>query len=93
MPMPPRPRRARPRTADRGPPSGSRGLAPFGVQTHTSGVLCPYCAEPLDAYVDPGGGESQRYVEDCAVCCRPITFVARLDDESGEYVVEAFADR
>ncbi|MEX2177462.1 MAG: CPXCG motif-containing cysteine-rich protein [Gemmatimonadaceae bacterium] len=33
-------------------------------------VLCPYCAEEVTIGVDPGGGASQRYVEDCPVCCQ-----------------------
>jgi hypothetical protein len=33
---------------------------------------CPYCGEPITFWVDEGGGSRQRYVEDCAVCCRPI---------------------
>lgn len=53
---------------------------------------CPHCGEPLDAYVDPGGGERQDYVEDCAVCCRPIRFVAVQDPETGEYFVEASSE-
>ena len=35
-------------------------------------VECPYCGEPLELSVDESGGEVQKYVEDCAVCCRPI---------------------
>ena len=58
-----------------------------------SPILCPYCAEPVEPYVDPGGGESQEYIEDCSVCCRPISFVARFDADSGQYVVEALSDR
>lgn len=53
---------------------------------------CPHCGEPLDAYVDPGGGERQDYVEDCAVCCRPIRLVAVYSPEDDEYRVEAFAE-
>jgi len=34
-------------------------------------VNCPYCAEPVELVLDPGSGESQDYVEDCEVCCRP----------------------
>jgi len=34
-------------------------------------VSCPYCAEENELTVDLGGGESQTYVEDCQVCCRP----------------------
>lgn len=33
---------------------------------------CPYCGEPLELTVDEYGGRSQSYIEDCAVCCRPI---------------------
>ena len=34
-------------------------------------IRCPYCGEPLALWVDRSAGE-QRYIEDCAVCCRPI---------------------
>jgi hypothetical protein len=35
-------------------------------------AACPYCGEPIAIWVDEGGGSRQHYVEDCAVCCRPI---------------------
>lgn len=35
-------------------------------------VGCPYCGETITVFIDAGGGHSQRYVEDCSVCCRPI---------------------
>jgi len=50
---------------------------------------CPHCGEPAETFVDPGGGELQDYVEDCAVCCRPIRFVVCYDEELGEYTVAA----
>jgi len=34
-------------------------------------VTCPYCGETVSISLDPGGGHSQEYVEDCQVCCRP----------------------
>ncbi|HEX2778179.1 MAG TPA: CPXCG motif-containing cysteine-rich protein [Gemmatimonadaceae bacterium] len=34
-------------------------------------VLCPYCGEPVEIALDPGGGSVQDYVEDCEVCCQP----------------------
>jgi hypothetical protein len=55
-------------------------------------AVCPHCGEPVDTYADPGGGETQEYIEDCAVCCRPLRFVARFDPERGEYEVEVFGD-
>lgn len=49
---------------------------------------CPYCAEPVDSYPDPGGGPLQEYVEDCAVCCRPLVIVARRIEGTDEYVLD-----
>lgn len=34
-------------------------------------VLCPYCGEVISIALDPLGGESQEYTEDCEVCCQP----------------------
>lgn len=33
---------------------------------------CPYCGEPIDLVIDPSVPQ-QEYIEDCFVCCRPIT--------------------
>ena len=51
-------------------------------------VSCPYCGEPIDIEVDEGGGGSQQYIEDCQVCCRPISIRAVVD-EDGAPSVEA----
>jgi hypothetical protein len=37
-------------------------------------ISCPYCGEPLDVLID-FDDMGQEYIEDCQVCCRPITFV------------------
>ena len=34
-------------------------------------ITCPYCWESIELTVDLSV-PSQRYVEDCHVCCRPI---------------------
>ena len=34
-------------------------------------VTCPYCGEEVAITLDPDGGPSQEYVQDCEVCCRP----------------------
>ncbi|MCQ4164728.1 CPXCG motif-containing cysteine-rich protein [Tahibacter harae] len=39
---------------------------------------CPYCGESFESSVDLSGGD-QDYVEDCAVCCRPINVSVRVD--------------
>jgi hypothetical protein len=35
-------------------------------------VTCPHCWETITLYVDLSV-ESQSYVEDCSVCCRPMS--------------------
>ncbi|QBB69390.1 CPXCG motif-containing cysteine-rich protein [Pseudolysobacter antarcticus] len=42
-------------------------------------LTCPYCGESFETPVDSSAG-SQRYVEDCAVCCRPIEVFVSVDD-------------
>jgi Cysteine-rich CPXCG/Domain of unknown function (DUF309) len=37
------------------------------------GTLCPYCGERVTVHVEPTGVSTERYVEDCPVCCRPWT--------------------
>lgn len=37
--------------------------------------------------VDPGGGDRQEYVEDCAVCCRPRVVHVEPGSEPGEPTV------
>ena len=33
--------------------------------------ICPTCGERIVIPLDPSGGDEQRYVEDCPVCCHP----------------------
>ncbi|MGE4365871.1 CPXCG motif-containing cysteine-rich protein [Thermomonas sp.] len=43
-------------------------------------VACPYCGEPVTLMLDASAG-AQHYIEDCAVCCRPITVVVEVEDD------------
>jgi len=49
-----------------------------------SQLSCPFCGETEDIYVDPGGGDTQVYTEDCAVCCRPRVVHVEPGDAPGE---------
>lgn len=33
--------------------------------------VCPTCGESIVIPLDRSGGDEQRYVEDCPVCCNP----------------------
>jgi hypothetical protein len=43
-------------------------------------IQCPYCGESYETVADTSAG-SQRYVEDCAICCRPIEIALRVGDD------------
>ncbi len=51
---------------------------------HTS---CPYCGEPIELLVDYSV-DSQQYIEDCQVCCRPmiVTVEVSATGEANVYV-------
>ncbi len=38
---------------------------------------CPYCGEVFETRLDLSAG-TENYIEDCAVCCRPIEFMVRV---------------
>ena len=42
-------------------------------------VVCPYCGEENEISLDPGSGDSQDYIEDCQVCCRPWRVTVSYD--------------
>lgn len=50
-----------------------------GTADGVATVWCPYCGEPSEVAVDPGGGDVQEYVEDCPVCCRPWRVTVTYD--------------
>ncbi len=43
-------------------------------------VACPYCGEPVVLRLDPAGGTSQEYVQDCDVCCQPWLVRVRYEE-------------
>ena len=50
-------------------------------------IDCPYCGEAIEILVD-ASIPSQQYIEDCQVCCRPITLDVAIDTD-GEPQVRA----
>lgn len=46
-------------------------------------IQCPYCGEAIEVLVDCSV-QSQEYIEDCSVCCRPITI--SVESWQGELV-------
>jgi hypothetical protein len=50
-------------------------------------IDCPYCGESIEILID-ASIPNQQYIEDCQVCCRPITLNVDID-EDGEAQVRA----
>jgi hypothetical protein len=46
-------------------------------------VTCPYCGQRFELVIDTSV-ESQRFVTDCEVCCRP--FEVQAECEAGEVI-------
>lgn len=55
----------------------------------TADVQCPYCGEVFEVSIDTTQGRHET-IEDCAVCCRPITM--RVECEPGE-IIDIVASR
>lgn len=49
-------------------------------------ISCPYCGEQIRVLIDCSV-EEQEYIEDCEVCCRPITFQVWVPREGEPQVV------
>ena len=66
-------------------------------RVHTIGMLdsvfitCPYCGERFETLVDASGGDAE-YVEDCQVCCRPITLQLSAADDGDGLKLDAARD-
>ena len=52
-------------------------------------IACPYCLEQIEIVVDLSTG-SQKYVEDCEVCCGPILFDIQME---GNEIIDVSAVR
>ena len=59
-------------------------------ELQTASIQCPYCWETIEVLIDDCG-ESQQYIEDCQVCCRPINFHLELD-ETQQVQVHVFTE-
>ncbi|KTD98208.1 CPXCG motif-containing cysteine-rich protein [Pseudoalteromonas sp. CR1] len=52
-------------------------------------ISCPYCGEVIEVLLDAADIDEQ-YIEDCQVCCKPISFV--VFEEDGELKVNVYSE-
>lgn len=55
-------------------------------------ITCPYCGENYATQIDLSAG-SQRYIEDCAVCCKPIEVNLRVSADGALLDISTSTDR
>ena len=55
----------------------------------TAGFQCAGCGEWNETTVDASAGRTQRYVEDCPVCCKPNVLSVTYDREADGYMIMA----
>lgn len=53
-------------------------------------IECPYCGESLEVLLDASDLD-QEYIEDCQVCCKPITFLLS-EDADGDLTVRVYSE-
>ena len=51
-------------------------------------LQCPYCGERISVLVDHSV-DLQHYIEDCEVCCRPITLTVTVDEDGQRVRLQA----
>jgi len=45
-------------------------------------LTCPYCFQSISMLLDTSVPGTQKYIEDCEVCCRPIEITYSSDGET-----------
>ena len=71
-----------------GTPHACSPDVPSLIDTRT--ITCPHCGEAIEIVIDASEA-TQSYIEDCSVCCRPITIT--VNAAGGEVLdVDAAAD-
>ncbi len=49
-------------------------------------IQCPFCLEIMAVPTNIQDGLKQDFIEDCAVCCRPIRIVVEFDGDGESQV-------
>ncbi|TYP93324.1 Cysteine-rich CPXCG [Fodinibius salinus] len=50
---------------------------------------CAYCGERNRTFVDPSQGDTQTYIEDCQVCCRPNKLSVSYDKWNEKFIIQS----
>jgi hypothetical protein len=62
---------------------------PCDLTSRAPTYVCGYCGETVETSIDVSAGDSQIYVEDCSVCCRPNVLHVTIDPDTAETAIWA----
>ncbi|MEL6139922.1 MAG: CPXCG motif-containing cysteine-rich protein [Cyanobacteria bacterium J06628_6] len=48
----------------------------------TATYSCAFCGETSTTFIDLSAGNTQSYIEDCQVCCRPNILYVSVDEDT-----------
>lgn len=65
-------------------------IQPGNPMLPSAEIQCPYCGESIEVVIDDSAGD-QRYIEDCHVCCRPISIAVTVEAQ-GTLAIRASAE-
>ena len=51
----------------------------MNLMTESDWISCPYCGEQFEILIDLSAAD-QSYIEDCYVCCRPISLIVEVSE-------------
>jgi len=60
-------------------------------ETKSTSFICAYCGEENHTFVDPSQGKTQKYIEDCQICCRPNELSISYDQWNKEFMIRSNA--
>lgn len=51
------------------------------MEEYEKTITCPYCWQDFIIFIEPDLQKAESYIEDCYVCCRPISITLMHKDE------------
>ena len=67
-------------------PKKKKRRFPGRAANSEAAYICDSCGEEIVVPVDISGGSRQDYVEDCPVCCHPMTLHVEIGDDGEAHV-------
>lgn len=51
--------------------------------------ICQWCGRNVEISIDPAGGRTQEWIEDCEMCCRPNVLNITVGTDGRDVIIDA----